>query len=784
MKVALAREVMQDAGHALRLWARRPWHTGFAILALAIGIGANTGVFSVVNALLLRALPFQEPARLAALQESWWLPRASAAEFHTWRTQSAYLADAALFHQGDINLGSVRESTRAHLAQASSNFFSLLGAQPVLGRAFAPGEDTPGRNEIAVISYGLWQGIFAGEQRALGATIIADGVPLTIIGVMPPSFDYPRNTMIWRPAVFTPGDYGWEAIARLKPGITWPQAREAYAAEFTRLWPKFKIEKMKHPPRLIPLQDELAGPAKNASLLLMAGVVLILLIACTNVANLLIARTADRTTELSIRSALGASRARLSQQLFTECMLLSLVASAAGLFVAFWTTSIAARLQPGSLASQAYSILDGRVLGFTIAVSILSGLLFGLLPSWYAGRVHMFGTRGTGASRGSYLIRESLAAAQIMLTIVLLAASVSVGRAFVNLMRADRGFDLRGLVTVNVSLEGTTYAHGRQLSYFEEALARIRRLPGVSSASATEFLPLYAKGFIGGRWKMDGRPARENSMIVPVLPDYFRTMGGRILYGRELTGADVQRDAKVAVVNEPFAADFGPPADAVGREITIDNSPPWRIIGVVQKMDYMADGANSFQIFVPSRSPGGFSSTFVARVDGRAEDRLTMVRDAIQSVDPHVPVFGVKTMAQRLADTLAQPQFYSTAVYFFAAFALLLAVIGIFGIVSYTVAQRTHELGVRLALGTTPVRLRAILLRQGLITIAAGAIPGIAGAVLIGRFLESLVEGAKSVNAATCAASVLFIAVIAALGIWAATRPIVRLDVMEILRTE
>jgi putative ABC transport system permease protein len=201
-------------------------------------------------------------------------------------------------------------------------------------------------------------------------------------------------------------------------------------------------------------------------------------------------------------------------------------------------------------------------------------------------------------------------------------------------------------------------------------------------------------------------------------------------------------------------------------------------------MDYMADGANSLQIFVPSRSPGGFSSTFVARVDGRAEDRLAMVRDAIQSVDPRVPLFGVKTMAQRLADTLARPQFYSTAVYFFAAFALLLAVIGIFGIVSYTVAQRTHELGVRLALGTTPARLRVILLRQGLITIAAGAIPGIAGAVLIGRFLESLVDGAKSVNAATCAISVLFIAVIAALGIWSATRPIVRLDVMEILRTE
>jgi predicted permease len=786
MKVAtLSREVKQDAGHTLRLWGRRPWHTGFAILALAIGIGANTGVFSVVNALLLRSLPFQNPERLAALLECWWLPRGSATEFHNWRQQSAYLADVALVHQRDVNLGGVRESQRAHLAHASSNFFSLLGTQPVLGRGFAPGEDTPGPNQVAVIGYGLWQQLFAGERRALGSTIVADGVPLTIIGVAPPGFDYPRNTMIWRPAAFTPGDYGWEAIARLKPGITWPQAREAYTAEFGRLWPNFKIDKMKHPPKLTPLQDELAGPAKNASLMLMAGVVLILLIACTNVANLLIARTADRTVELSIRSAMGASRARLSRQLLTECMLLSLAASIAGLFVAFWTTSIAARLQPAPLASQAYSILDSRVLGFTVAVSILSGLLFGVLPSLYAGRAHTFGARGASDGRGSRLIRESLAAAQIMLTIVLLAASVSVGRAFLNLMRTDRGFDLHGLVTVNVSLEGTTQSlSNRQLRYFEEALERVRRLPGVRSASATEFLPIYAKGFIGGRWQMDGRPARENSMIVPVLPDYFRTMGGRILYGRELTDADVQGDAKVALVNELFASEFGPPADAVGRQIAVGKSPPWRIIGVVRGMDYMVDGANSLQIFVPSHSPGGMFSTFVARVNGRAEDRLAMVRDAIQSVDPQVPVFGVKTMAQRLDDALARPQFYRTAVFFFAGFALLLAVIGIYGIVSYTVARRTHEMGIRMALGTTPDRLRMTLLRQGLLTIAAGAVPGIAGAMLIGRFLESLVEGAKSVSPVTCAASVLFIAAIAAAGIWTATRPIVRLDVMEILRTE
>jgi len=780
-----AREITQDARHTIRLWVRRPWHTGFAILALAIGIGANTGVFSVVNALLLRSLPFHDSERLAYLR--WFFePHDSAQQFHEWRQQSTYLADAALVEQQDVNLGGAGEWRRAHLSQASWNFFSLLGTQPVLGRGFAPGEDVAGRNAVAVIGYGLWHQLFGGDRRALGSTIRTDGIPLTIIGVAPPGFDYPGKAVLWRAANFTRGNNGWETIGRLKPGITWPQARAAFAAEADRLWPnRTHLQRIKYPSTMTGLRDELAGPTKNASLVLMACVVLILLIACTNVANLLMGRTADRTTELSIRSALGASRARILQQLLTECVLLSLAACTAGLLVAFWSASIAAKLQPAPLATQAYSILDSRVLCFAIAASVLSGLLFGVLPSLYASRVHTFGTRGSSDNRGSRLIREALVAAQVMLTIVLLAGSISVGRAFVNLMRIDRGFDWRGVVTVNVSLDGTTrQTDQRRLGYFQEALAQIRRLPGVRSASSTEFLPIYATGFIGGPLGINGRRTKENSMIVPVFPDYFRTMGGRILQGREFTGAEVQGDARVAVVNELIASEFGSAADGVGREVTIDNDPPLRIIGVVKGMDYMTDGANSYQIFVPAHSPGGFFSTFVARVDGRAGDRLPMIRDAIQSVDPQVPVFGVKTMEQRLNDALARPQFYKTAILCFAAFALLLAVIGIYGIVSYTVAQRRHEMGVRMALGTTPARLRIALLRQGMITIAAGAIPGIAGAVFSGRMLESLVDGAKSVNLAAYAASVLAIALIASIGIWAATRPVARLDIVEILRSE
>jgi len=787
-----SREVTQDARHTLRLWARHPWHTGFAILALAIGIGANTGVFSVVNALLLRSLPFRDPERLAYL--NWFFePHDSAKQFHEWRSHSTYLGDAAIFEQIDANLGGAGVWRRAHVVQASANFFSVLGTQPMLGRGFAAGDDVdatgwglPGRNAVAVIGFGLWQELFAGDFKALGATIRIDGNPLTVIGVAPRGFDYPGNTVVWKPAAFSPGNNGWETIARLKPGITWMQARAAFAIEAEQLWPnRTPLQRIRFPSTITELRDELAGPAKKGSLVLMACVVLILLIACTNVANLLMARTADRSTELSIRSALGASRARISQQLLTECALLSLAACTAGVFIALWTTSIAAVFQPAALAAQAYSILDGRVLCFAIAASALSGLLFGALPSVYASRAHRFGTRGSSDTRGARLTRETLVASQVMLTIMLVAASISVGRAFLDLMQMDRGFDRSGLITVNVSLTGTHHQDDRRrLAYFEEALARIRRLPGVRSASETEFLPIYATGFVGGPFGMDGRPAKESSMQVPVMPDYFRTMGGRVLRGREFTDAEAQGDAKVAVVNERFAGEFGSPANALGREVTIAGDPPRRIVGVVKGMDYMTDGANINQIYVPAHSPGSFFSTFVIRVHGRAEDRLAMIRDTIRSVDPQVPVFGIETMEQRMSDALARPKFYRTAVFCFAAIALLLAVIGIYGIVSYAVARRTHEMGVRMALGTTPARLRLSLVRRGLIPIAAGAIPGIAGAVLSGRLLESLVAGTKSVNAVAYVAAVLGIALISAVGVWAATRRIAQLDIMEILRTD
>jgi putative ABC transport system permease protein len=796
--------MLQDLKYTLRLWANRPWHTAFAIAALAIGIGANTGVFSVVNALLLRSLPFREPDRLALLRE-FIPPHDSAKEFHDWRQHRDYLADAALFEEFDANLGSVKRAgmpvgTRAHVVQTSWNFFSVLGAHPVLGTGFAPDEDVdgtgwglPGPNAVAVIGYGLWQQLFAGDPKVLGSTIRLDGNALTVVGVAPPGFDYPGKAVLWKPAAFSPGNNGWGTVARLKSGITWPQARAAFAVESTRLSANpGAIDNSQARPSITSLQDGLAGPVKNASLMFMGAVVLVLLIACTNVANLLLARTTDRAAELSIRSALGASRARLMRQLLTECLLLSLVATLSGLLIAFWITSFAAKIEPPPLGAQSYSIFDGRVLAFTLIVSVITTLALGVLPTLVlptlsAGRLYALGSRSFTTNRSSRLVRQILVAAQVMLTMILLASSVCLGRAFVHLMRIDRGYDVNQIVTVAVSLDGTAHQlDKRQLAYFEEVLDRVRGLPGVRSASETDFLPLYASAFVGGPFGLDGRQAARNSTLVPILSGYFQTMGAQILYGREFTEAEVRSGANVAVVNERFASGFGTPQDALNHELTIEGDAPRKIVGVVKGMNYETDPtlADSNQVFLPSETPGSFFSTFVVRVDGRAEDHLAKIRDTIQSVDPQVPVFGMKTMQQRLDEVFAAPRFYRTAVWIFAAFAVLLAVIGIYGIVSCAVVQRTQEMGVRMALGTTPARLRGMLLRQGLLMVAAGALPGIAGAQLTSRFLETLMEGAKPIGLAASGGLVVLFALIASVSIWTATRRIASLDIMAILRNE
>jgi putative ABC transport system permease protein len=790
-----------EVAYAFRTLRKSPGFAAVAILTLALGIGANAGVFSVVNTLLLQSLPFREPDRLTLLQ-NFVPPHDTAHQFHDWRQHRQYLSDAAIWEDIDANLLGGRGVIRAHIAQTSWNFFSLLGTQPVLGHGFTPEDDVdasglglPGPNAVAVIGYGLWQELFGGDPKVLGATIQVEGKPLTVIGVAPPGFDYPNKTVIWKPGAFDPGNDGWVAVARLAPHVSLTQAQAAFAVETEPRTPA-RGNNLNPPPRMVSLRDALLGPVKNASLMLTAALVLVLLIACTNVAGLLMARTAGRAAELSVRAALGASRARLVRQLLIECLLLSSVAAAAGLLVAFWTISLAAKVEPPPLGAQSYSTLNGPVLIFTVLASIVTAALFGVLPMLYVTRTHSFATRASVRTRGSRIVQDTLAVAQVALTILLLAAAVSVSSALLRLMKTDRGYDVAGIATVGVSLAGTTHQNegpgdGRELAYFESVLDRLRILPGVSSASATEFLPLYATTFVGGRFGMDGHRANRSSMMVAVFSDYFQTMGGRVLFGREFTDAEVRNGAKVAVVDERFARAFGSPADAIGRQLTIAGAPRFvpsgsKIVGVVREMDYQADPAvaNEFQVFVPSSQPSFSSVTFVARVNGRAEDQLAAIRDTIQSQDRQVPVYSVKTMQQRLDEAFARPSFYRTAVWSFAGFALLLTIIGVYGLLAFGVARRTNEIGIRMALGATQTGVLGMILRRALLLVLIGLAAGVPLVFGTRSVAAHLIAGARGSLAEPIAIAAMAVLIAALVAAYLPAHRAMRVDPMVALRHE
>src|SRR5579884_127491 len=792
----MIREFGEDARHALRLWRRRPAHTVFAIAALAAGIGASTGVFSVVDALLIRSLPFREPERLVSLP----LFRLavdveSPAQFHSWRRHSNYLADTARYNTSEVNLGAVRESARVRITETSANFFSLLGCRPWRGRMFAADEDTVGRDAVAVIGYGLWQTLFGGDPSALGATIRVNGAPFTVIGVAPPGFDYPQRTALWSPTTFDwrripkSGGIFLEFLGRRRSGLSWPQAREAFEAEVRRL-PQGSIDTdPANRPKLTPLQDQLAGPVKKASFVLMGWVALLLLTACANVANLLLARIVDRSEELSIRSALGASRARLVQQFLTESVLLSAVAAGAGMIVAAWAAKIANAVQPAPLAGQKYTVLDWRVLGFAVITALVTGVAFGILPALYAGgsKASPMFVRPSGSGRGGTRARHALIAVQIALTVILFTCSMRLSGAFLALMGVDNGYQVRNLATLTVSLAGTEYDDNgsRAMAYYEQALRRVQSVPGMVSASATEYLPLDAQKFIGGEFRLDGRSSGTIALMLPVAPGFFATMGSRVLYAREFEDADARSTEPLAVVNEAFARRFGDPGRAVGRYLTGEDwwGKASRVVGVVRDIRYMGPTANAIpQVFRLTRAPQHL--TIVARVRGDARQRLAAIRDAIRSVDSRVPVFNVKTMSERLDEALGRPRFYATAMAFLSGFALLLAVVGVYGVISWSVLQRRREIGIRLALGTTPVRLRRRLLGRAMIPVACGTSVGIAGAVAAGRFLQLLIEGASASGPDPFVIAVSVPVAVAMAAIWLGTCRIARLDITTIVRAE
>jgi putative ABC transport system permease protein len=793
----LAHELGQDLGFAFRVYRRRPLDAFLAVGALALAFGVSTGVFSVASALLLRSLPFRDAGRLVELDVSPFTAGLGHVRFREWRDHSSYLSDAATFSTSEMNLNSGRDALRLRVTETSSNFFALLGAGLEAGRTFAPDEDKTGQNHVVVISHRLWVQAFGADAAVIGTTIHLDGAPLTVIGVARRTFDYPGNVDIWTPTVFDfeiipkRGAFAWQTIGRLRPGITMSQARQQFATEAARVSPQSFRRDDHDTPELVRFRDQLASQVRQSVLILFAVVLVVLLTACANVAQLLLSRTAERRQELALRAALGASMSRLMQQLTVEATVLTLGGSAVGLVVAFVVARVANAALPAQLAAQNYTLLDWRVLCFATFLALIVGVIFGAMPAWLVARMQpstqlarmQSGTTEPGAPR----LRSILVGLQVAFTLTLLVGSLSLGSAFLHLLHTDLGFEPANVVTLNVSLQGTRYQSGSAAwPYYSSVLGRLQSLPGVESAGAVSYLPLTNSVLMAGTLKMDSGQQVQTVVLNGAMPGYFRAMGTRLIAGREFVMNERIAAEPPVIVNEAFARHAGLSAGAVGRRIIAPwTSRPYLIMGVAATARMAGpeyDGTP--QVYWPVQEEPPAALTFVVRGHGDSAEILAMCRDAVTALDRSVPVYQVKTFDQRLSETLRRPRFYTASVLSLGLMAMLLAIVGVFGAASRAIAQRKHELGVRMALGASAEDIRAMIVKQSLVPAIVGIVVGIGGAISSGPILQHLFVGASMPTMSTCAIASIFLMLAVLAAARSATRRVVAINPIDALRAE
>ena len=784
-----AREFGQDVRHACKLYRGRSAGAVLAVGALALSIGASTGVFSILNALLLRALPFRAPGQLVRLEGSPVTAVSGRAAFQEWSGRNAYLQSAAAYSAAEMNVAVRGRAVRARVAETSGNFLELLGVAPVVGRGFTAADEALTVPRGAVISHALWHQLFGGDPAVAGAPFRLNGAAFVVAGVAPPRFDYPGGADIWMPTVFDfevvpkRGASFYETIGRLKPGITIREARARFAVEVRRHDPKAGAEA-----RMTSLRDELAGPVGTASWVLAGMTALVLLMACANLAHLLLSRIAGRRPEFALRAALGASRGRLTQQLTTEALCLTGAGMALGLLVAWWACRLASTVAPPRISAQAYSILDWRVLGFALTLALITGLAFGVMPARLLARGQPAdslmrvqpGLRMTGSRR----MRSALLFAQGCLTLALLVASLAMSRKFLELLQVDLGFRTREAVTMTVSLEGSGQRPGAgEWRYYNEVLQRLRAAPGVEAAGGVGYVPLGQHAYMALSFRLDSGQTIPRVVTNAATPGYFDAIGIRFLAGGDFPAIRRQTEP-VVIVNEAFARETQLGTAVVGRRVLADwSKTPYSIAGVVETS--RANGPEygaAPMIYWPVEEEPGPHLTFVARVTGDPEAQLARCRDIVKAVDPRVPVYDVKTLERRLSDMLARPRFFTTATLSFAVLVWFLAIVGSFGAAAHSVSQRTHEMGVRLALGAPYGRLRSMIMSESAMPVALGAVAGIGIAAAAVRYLNHLVAGVGSVEMWIYAAAAAMLLMAACAAGWMATARILAIHPADAVR--
>jgi putative ABC transport system permease protein len=815
------RGIVQDLRYAVRTLRRTPGFTAAAIAALALGIGAATAVWSVVQAVLLAPLPFPAADRLALVwsrsdeaPETW----LSLPEIEDLRRGTAFAGVAAL-RDWTFNLTGGGEPEEVAAAAVSADLFPLLGVAPALGRAFLPEEDRAGAGRVALLSDELWRRRFAADPAVLGRRLDLDGEGHTVVGVLPagfrippPSSVFPARVDVWvplDPVLFDPvlrrrDVHHLHALGRLAAGATVEGARAEVAALGRRL-------AREHPEAYAapgwglavePLREQVVRGARPALLLLSGAVALLLLLVCANVAHLILARNATRAREIAVRAALGAGRGRLARQLLTESLALALAGGALGVLLASAAVDLLAAHGPGDLPRLGEAAVDGRVLAFALAASLATAAIFGLGPALRGAALSGAGSAGSagdglraagrGVSAGPRIARarDLLAVSQIALALVLLAGSGLLAKSFLALRAAPSGFAPAGVLTLRLSLPATRYpGAGDRPAFFAELERRLAALPGVRAAGAVSHLPLSGT-VLGSGFVAEGGPAAGTEVAADLrgtTPGYFAAMGIPLVRGRGFRDADGPEAPPVAVVDETLAGRLWPGEDPVGKRLRwIRSDVPLQVVGVARSVRHVGLGVPPEPtVYRPYAQYARATALFVAvRGNGSAESLAEEVRAAVRALDPGQPVADLRGMESRVEESLGRPRFQALLLGGFAAAALLLAAVGLYGVISYSVAQRTHEIGVRMALGATPGTVRRMVVGRGAAITAAGLAAGLLLALGLARLLAGLLYGVAATDPATYAAVVLLLGAVALLATWLPARRATRVDPLAALNAE
>jgi putative ABC transport system permease protein len=802
----------QDLRYAIRNLGKNPGFTLLVLLTLALGIGANSAIFSVVDAVLLRPLPYREAERLVSIAESdqanSWASRNAVApgNFLDWREQNQVFEQMGAVSLPGYNLTGTDRPERLLGAATSAGMLHMLGLQPVLGREFGPADDREGAEPVVMISHSLWQRRFGGDPTLIGKTVCLNTIAHTVVGILPAGLQFPNEDVdLWVPIeqTITTKDMHWrnshylDVYARLKPGVTLAQARIEMNRVANALKRSYPDTNSGAGAILISLPEDVVGDIRPALLTLLVAVGFVLLIACANVANLLLVRATDREKEMSIRVALGAGSSRLMRQLLTESVVLSLAGGAAGLLVAGWGRHALLALRPIGLPRFNTMGTDGRVLLFTLGISVVAGILFGLVPALRAARsdlsLALRGTsRGATAGMGTHRLRNLFGAGEIAISLVLLVGAGLLIRSFVRLRNIELGFRTDHTVTARVSIPRDKYAQDTQVaSFYDQLLDHVRALPGVEAAGTVSFLPLTGHNF-DESFDVVGRPPRPPSDRTYALirfadPEYFRVLQIPLLRGRGIEDHDRAGTPRAVVISESMARQYWPDTNPIGQHLKVymgmDQSP-WEVVGVVGDVRTKINtGPEPTLYFSYKQAPYRFM-VLTVRTHANPIAMVEAIRGAVRSIDPDQPLSQVRTLDQLAEWTLVPWRFSMTLLASFAALALVFASAGIYGAVSYTVGQRTREIGIRMALGAQPGDVLRLILRQGMRVALAGIAVGLAGASYLTQFLVTQLYGVRPTDPLTFGAITLLLAGVVFAASYIPARRATRVDPMEALRYE